>query len=76
MTRKNLMFNAGYILDTVERKLGENAEVFFDNEELLIEYTTRSSVLRVKIDLFGVQDNITFTNTLHKAIRHIKNQLK
>ncbi len=74
MTRKNLMFNAGYILDTVERKLGENAEVFFDNEELLIEYTTRSSVLRVKIDL--VQDNITFTNTLHKAIRHIKNQLK
>ena len=68
------MFNAGYILDTVERKLGENAEVFFDNEELLIEYTTRSSVLRVKIDL--VQDNITFTNTLHKAIRHIKDQLK
>lgn len=74
MTKKSMMFNAGYILDTVTSKLGEDAEVFFDSEELLIEYTTRSSVLRVKIDL--VQDNLTFTNTLHKAIRHIEDQLK
>ena len=74
MTRTLLMFNMGYILNTVERKLGEDAEVFFDSEELLIEYPTRHFVLRVKIDL--VEDNITFTNTLHKAIRHLKEQLR